>query len=479
MLNNIKIYSIDTELNKTNLIEIETIILNGLYRFSILGINQKNSTDTKDRIYSALRSQRLVNLKSDNKKITVNLLPTNIVKKTNIYDLSIALSYLSCMDQINIDEDAIVIGELSILGNIIPGNFIIRSIYQAIKNNIKIIVCTQVEIDRLDKNKIDIQKLIIENNIKFISSNNLGDLINNIKNKSYSVLKGKENESIDKGICKITPDTNLIKIKSSKDLNINILKIILAICTKRNIFIENTKKSFIKKYIENLIYYNKKLNPIEVLKMSNMLNLSDDQILETYTYPKVSILDSQTQKNDLSDLLNKSLFGFNIIEDFLNMSEESLYIIKKYNSSSILCFYNSCPCGNSNVFFNNIGNNKCFCLQRNILKYRQRIQRIENGFFDFHINTAYENSIDYISDDYIKVNNIISKFRNAEVKIIDEYASNIFIEKNINLLDRAYLDKILCLARDIAKLNHILTEEEPKLNQENIDLAIQLLKKDF
>ncbi len=479
MLNNSKIYSIHTESNRVDLIEVETIILNGLYRFSILGINQKNYTDTKDRIYSALRSQKLVNLKSDNKKITVNLLPTNINKKTNIYDLSIALSCLSCMGQINIDEDTIVIGELSILGNIIPGNFILRSIYQAIKNNIKIIVCTQVEMDRLDKNKMDIQKLIIENNIKFISSNNLGDLINNIKNNNYSVLKGKENQSISKSICNNIPDINQIKIKSCKDLNINILKIIVAICTKRNIFIENTKNSFIKKYIDNLIYYNKKLNPSEILRISNILNLCDDQILETYTYPKVSILDSQTQKNDLSNLLNISYFGFNIIEDFLNMSEESMYIIKKYNSSSILCFYNTCPCGNSNVFFNNIGNNKCFCLQRNILKYRQRLQKIENGFFDFHINTAYENSIEYISDDYIKVNNIISKFRNTEVEIIDEYDSHIFIEKNINLLDRAHLDKILCLAKDIAKLNHILTEEEPKLNQENIDLAIELLKKDF
>ncbi len=479
MINNIKIYSIHTESNKTNLIEIETIILNGLYRFSILGINQKNSTDTKDRIYSALRSQKLVNLKSDNKKITVNLLPTNIIKKTNIYDLSIALSCLSCMNQINIDENVIVIGELSILGNIIPSNFILRSIYQAVKNNIKIIVCTQAEIDTLDKNKIDIQKLIIENNIKLISSNNLGDLIQNIKNNKYTVLKDIKNKSIDDRICENISNTNLIKIRSSKDLNINILKIILAICTKRNIFIENTKNSFIKKYIENLIYYNKKLNPIEVLKMSNMLNLSDDQILETYTYPKVSILDSQTQKNDLSNLLNISYFGFNIIEDFLNMSEESMYIIKKYNSSSILCFYNTCPCGNSNVFFNNIGNNKCFCLQRNILKYRQRLQKIENGFFDFHINTAYENSIEYISDDYVKVNDIISKFRNTGVEIVDEYASNIFIKNNIDLLDRVYLDKILCLAKDIAKLNHILTEEEPKLNQENIDLAIELLKKDF
>lgn len=479
MLNNIKIYSIHTESNKPNLIEIETIILNGLYRFSILGIYQKNSTDTKDRIYSALRSQKLVNLKSDNKKITVNLLPTNTDKKTSIYDLAIALSCLSCMGQIKISEDIIVIGELSILGNIIPSHFMLRSIYQAIKNNIKTIVCTQVEFDTLDKNNIYIQKLIKDNNIKFITSNNLGDLIQDIKNNKYSVFKDKKNQGIDETVCKNISNIELVKSESINNFNVNILKIILALCTKRNVFIENTKKSFIKKYIENLTYYNKKLNSGEVLEMSNMLNLNDDQILETYTYPKVSILDSQTQKNDLPDLLNKSFFGFNIIEDFLNMSDESLYIIKKHNLSSILCFYNACPCGNNNVFFNNIGNNKCFCLQRNIIKYRQRIQKVENGFFDFHINTSYEDSIEYISDDYIEMNNIISKFRNTVIEIDDEYASNIFIENNRELFDRSYLDKILCLAKDITKLNHIISGCEPKLNRENIDLAMDLLKRDF
>jgi predicted ATPase with chaperone activity len=111
---NYKIYSIQIDSNQSRLIEIETIILNGLYRFSILGINQKHSSDTKDRIYSALRSQRLTNLKSNNKKITVNLIPTDIDKRANIYDLGIALSCLSCMGQIHINEDVLVLGKIYI-----------------------------------------------------------------------------------------------------------------------------------------------------------------------------------------------------------------------------------------------------------------------------------------------------------------------------------------------------------------------------
>ena len=143
---NHKIYSTNLLPSSTSLIEIETVILNGLYRFSILGISQKNSSDIKDRVYSALRAQKLMNLKSDNKKITVNLLPTDVDKKGNTYDLGIALGCLVHMNQIEIYEDVLTVGELSIVGNIIPSNYILKTMHQAIENNIKCIVCSYFDI---------------------------------------------------------------------------------------------------------------------------------------------------------------------------------------------------------------------------------------------------------------------------------------------------------------------------------------------
>jgi hypothetical protein len=471
-----KIYSVQTNLNQSGLIEIETVILNGLYRFSILGTNQKNSTETRDRVYSALRSQKLINLKSDNKKITVNLLPTNIDKKINICDLGIALGCLSCMSQINIDKDIIVIGELSILGVIIPSNFLLKTIYQAIKNNIKIIVCSDYDFDTLNKYKNNIKKLIIDNEIKFISSNSLNDLVQKIKTSEYSPLNTTECIDLEGG--ELNKKIN-IEYKSVNIFNINIFKIVLALCTKRNIFIENKKDSYIKKYIENLIYYNQKLNSEEIISISNVLDVNDSQIFEKYFYPKVSILDSQTQKNDLYIMLNESIFGFNIIEDFLNMSDESIYIIKKHNTSTVFCFYNVCPCGNNNIFFNAIGSSKCFCIQRNIIKYRQKIKKTENDFFDFYINNIDETVINYVSDDYVRINNIISQFRNTTLEIKEGVVSNDFIKNNINILERGYIDKIIILAKDIGKLNYIIKQDLLTLKKEDIELAVSLLKKDF
>jgi hypothetical protein len=466
-----KIYSIQVELNQSGLIEIETIILNGLYRFSILGIKQKKSCDTRDRIYSALRSQKLINLKSDNKKITVNLLPTDLEKKTNIYDLSIALSCLCCMGQIKFNENILVVGELSILGNIISTGYLLKSIHQAIKNNIKIIICPQSDLEIVDKNNNDLYQLLKINNIKIITAESLDKLIYNIKNNIYYIVKNIENES--------NTDKNIMLIKSIEILDNDILKIVLGLCTKRNIFIENKKDYYVKKFINNLIYYNQKLNYKEILMTADKLDTSDKNILEIHTYPKASILDNQTQKKDLINMLNESIFGFNLIENFLNMNEESMYIIKKHHISSIICFYSACPCGNTNNFFNNINNERCFCIQRNILKYKQNVIKTENSFFDFHINSMGTQKNEYLSDDYININNIISGFRNTNLKVEENNVTKAFIEENIDLYERNYLDKVINLAKDICKLNNITHKKNLVLTPEEIELSMVLLKRDF
>jgi hypothetical protein len=466
-----KIYSIQTDLNQSGLIEIETRSLRGLYRFSILGINQKHSSDIKDRIYSALRSQRLINLKSDNKKITVNLLPTDIDKKTNIYDLGIALSCLCCMDQIEFCDDVIVIGELSILGNIIHTGYLLKSIYQSIKNNIKTIICSHADIKNIDNYQNNLYSLIKENNINFIVGDNLNDLIQNIKDSRYYEFSNTHETIID-----IQKSVNYNTNISDK----NIFKIVLSLCTKRNIFIEIKKDSYIRRFLNNLIYYNRRIGDNELLTISNILIKNDKEVLHKYMYPIISILDNQTQKHDLNTMLSESLFGFNLIENFTTLSEENWYMIKKNSVSSILCFYNSCPCGNNNFFFNKNSDERCFCLQRNILKYRQRLYKAENGFFDFHIKNIEDINLSYGPTDYININNIIYLFRNVDVDILYDSKTDSVIDSYTCMYERIDLDEIINLAKDIKRLNYIINKKEGAvLSKKEIDLAIELIKKDF
>jgi len=463
-----KIYSTCIPSSGSELVEIETIILNGLYRFSILGIPQRNSSDIKDRVYSALRSQKLLNLKSDNKKITVSILPTDIEKKGSTYDLAIALSCLVHMGQIEIHEDIIAIGELSILGHIIPSKYILKSIYQAMHSNCKVIICAPEDLEILDNHQNDLYRLATNHEIKFIAAHTLSEAVECLKRGKYFECK---NITTIKHTPRAFDQVNVT--------DINIFKIILALCTDRNIFIENKKNSYIKKFLKNLIYYSHRLTDIEVLKISNNLHLADAQIIEKYTYPIITSIDNQTQKDDLLFSLQESVFGFSVIEDFVSISEETFYLIKKYRKSTILSFYNACPCGNGNAFFTSTFDDKCLCLQRSIIRHRQKIRRLENNFFDFHITNVEDVSLAYDSTDYIHFNKIISVFKNSDREAWSKKVEAEVRERYASQFEKADLDDIVNLSKDIAKLNQMLCKTKSTESGDTVDLAIKLFKKGF
>jgi hypothetical protein len=463
-----KIHSIQNSSDVSSLIEVETIILNGLYRFSILGINQRNTSDVKDRIYSALRAQKLLNLKSDNKKITINLLPTNVDKKDNFYDLAIALGCLVHTNQIVFLESVLAIGELSIVGNIIPSRHILKSIYHAIENNIQTIICGYRDLEIFNTYENNIIDLINKNRIRFLSADTLGELVYNIRENIYHTFKDKDDLLI------LDQQPNEYTSVDDK----NIFKILLAICTGRNVFIENKKDSYIQKFIKNLIYYNGKLDNIDILRISNNLNKTDDLILNTCIYPKISFIDKQTHKDSINTVLKESLFGFNIIDDFITINEDLLHTIKINHTSSILCFYNPCPCGNNALFFNSFEDNRCLCLQRNILRYRQKLHKLENNFFDFYIKNIDDPKVDYTANDYINFNKIISNFRKTELCIIQDKETKELVD-NYRNYDKKEIDQILDISRDVVKLEYILNKNKPVLSKISIGLAIDFIKKDF
>ena len=463
-----KIYSIHASADNSNLIEIETVILNGLYKFSILGINQKNSAEIKDRVYSALRSQKVLNLKSDNKKITVNLLPTNIEKKSNLYDLGIALSCMIHTNQIEMHEDALVVGELSITGNTVPSSNIFKTIYLAIKHDIKTIICSAEDLKILNEYKGNLLEVIQNHSIKFIAGHTLREIVSNIANVNY--FNFVPAEKISSGVA----STLEFEIK-----DLNIFKIVLAICTNRNVFIENKKDSYIKRFLKNLIYYSGPLSPKDLLYLSSHLHVIDAELLKKYEYPIISSVDSQTTKDDLRIILCESIFGFIIIEDFISIPEEIFYLTKKFHISSLLCFYGPCPCGNINNLFTSFTDEKCLCLQRNILRYRQKIKKQENGFFDFYINEVSEVKANFTAADYIAISNILQIFKNTATYAFSQQEKVEIKMAYENRYDKQEIDRIIEIAADVTKLKNILYKTKSTLSVDSVDFAIELIKKDF
>ena len=115
-----KVYSAQINGLKANIIKIETDITSGLYSFSMVGLPDKGVEESRDRVSAAIKNTGYNSPKSRNNKITVSLAPAELRKEGPVFDLPIAISYLLASGDMISDglDDAIMIGELSLLGEL-------------------------------------------------------------------------------------------------------------------------------------------------------------------------------------------------------------------------------------------------------------------------------------------------------------------------------------------------------------------------
>jgi len=117
-----KIYSAAIFGLEVILIEVETDISNGLHSFSIVGLPDPSIKEAKQRVSAAIKNFGAKSPLRANRKITINLVPTDIKKYGSYYDLAIALGYLLASKQIlpfN-PEKKIFVGELTLEGLLKP-----------------------------------------------------------------------------------------------------------------------------------------------------------------------------------------------------------------------------------------------------------------------------------------------------------------------------------------------------------------------
>jgi predicted ATPase with chaperone activity len=240
------IYTIPTKVGNIETVHIETVVTRGLYRFSILGINQREASDTRDRVYSALRSTDVFNLKSDNRKITVNIIPSYKLEYSRVYDLAVALSCLQAVGRFDIDEKVLVIGELSICGNILCSKQLLQTIFIAIRDNIKIIICGEEDIDCIQADIVDI---IRKNNINLCVAKNIRELLQRISKKEWCVFASKTERGL-------IPDRDYTVNMKRLELNILSNEIVMlmyiALCGGHDIVFETPNSVFIGDFISDI-----------------------------------------------------------------------------------------------------------------------------------------------------------------------------------------------------------------------------------
>lgn len=103
------------------LIDVQVDISAGMPAWDIVGLPDASVKEAKERVRTAIKNS---GYELFSRKIVVNLAPANIKKEGSIFDLPIAAGILTSLDIIygKQIEDILMIGELSLNGNLNPIN---------------------------------------------------------------------------------------------------------------------------------------------------------------------------------------------------------------------------------------------------------------------------------------------------------------------------------------------------------------------
>jgi len=127
MLN--KIYSCAVVGLSSEVVEVESDVCSGLFRFSVVGLPDAAVSESRDRVFSAIKNS---GFRFPRQRVTVNLAPADLKKAGPAYDLPIALSLLATTGQLTFETGRqIFLGELSLKGEVRPANGILSVAIEA------------------------------------------------------------------------------------------------------------------------------------------------------------------------------------------------------------------------------------------------------------------------------------------------------------------------------------------------------------
>ena len=189
------------------LVSTQVDISSGIPNFEIVGLPDIAVKESKERIKTAIKNSSFT---FPNKKIVVNLAPANIKKEGSLFDLPIAIGILLSSGNIanlHLDEylqNTIIIGELSLNGNIEKVNGILPICIEAKNLGIKRIILPKSNAPEATIIK-DIDILPVNNLIEIVQFFNGDSIIEKEKNIDFnsnfssnyefdfSEVKGQEN----------------------------------------------------------------------------------------------------------------------------------------------------------------------------------------------------------------------------------------------------------------------------------------------
>jgi len=384
-------------------VNIESTFTSGLPNFSIVGMGNAAIQESKDRIKSSL----LVNdFKFPPKKITINLSPSEIVKKGSHLDTAMAL--LIALNDKNIDfEDYYVFGELGLDGTLKDtASIFIIILSLAQQNKIKNVLIPKESIDKISVIP-NLNIYAVENlneAIAFFTTNQKNDYL--IKNKIFDYKYIQINKE------KYYYDTNyILDFNDVKGQHIAKRAALIAVAGNHNIIFEGNPgcgKSMITK---RLPYIMPPMSLEEILNQAKLDILEGKEPnfkpLRAFVSPhhsstKASIIGG-TKIGEIA-LCNNGILFFDELPHFSKMIIEALrepledhtVLVSRVNAKIkyptkflFVSAMNPCPCGNL------LSQTKeCRCSEIEIQRYKSRLSDPFLERIDLHIKMNEVNKID-------------------------------------------------------------------------------------
>jgi len=158
-------------------IEVQVHITRGMPMFSIVGLANKSVSEAKERVRSAIASS---GFQFPQSRITINLAPADVIKDGSHYDLPIAIGILASMGIVDVQDiqNKIILGELSLDGNLNKIGGVLPTALYAKQNNLGII--TPFECAN--------EAMFVGNEIDVTPAKNLSNLI--------AILQGYEEKNL-------------------------------------------------------------------------------------------------------------------------------------------------------------------------------------------------------------------------------------------------------------------------------------------
>ncbi|HEY5557557.1 magnesium chelatase domain-containing protein [Acetobacterium sp.] len=118
------------------IVTVEIDVSRGLPSYALVGLPDTGIKESKDRVFSAIKNN---GFQYPMERITINLAPADLKKEGPAFDLAIALGILVSSNQLPWDhpEDYMIVGELSLSGDIRCVNGILPMVLEAKKAGIQ------------------------------------------------------------------------------------------------------------------------------------------------------------------------------------------------------------------------------------------------------------------------------------------------------------------------------------------------------